>query len=247
MIDCARVAGLLDVYVDDETSAETNALILQHAAGCAACAQRLHVLRAERTALRAALAHGRAPAALHDRVRGSLVDAPPSWAATVRNWVVPAAATALVAWIVVPWGPPESQSEMASAVGEHVACALRNLEQPRPSSYYLEGFTAMPLLPAATGEVRVVDAHTCGVQRDYTHVVLEEGGRKASLLITPAGEGAERVWRPERRDAFEVTLVRTTRHRAFFVVDRERSRALRSWQGTAIERVHRFLKQVEGT
>jgi hypothetical protein len=41
--------------------------------------------------------------------------------------------------------------------------------------------------------------------------------------------------------------VRTTRHRAFVVIDRAHARALRIWREPTVQRLQHFLKQVEGT
>ena len=81
-----------------------------------------------------------------------------------------AAATAIVAWIVLPWGPAEETGiYRAMAVGEHRACALERVVQPRAVSYY-EPDALMPLLPDSGGKVRIVEAHLCGQQSDYMHV-----------------------------------------------------------------------------
>ena len=61
-----------------------------------------------------------------------------------------------------------------------------------------------------------------------------------------AGEGAERIFRPQRIGGFEVSQVRTTRHRAFLVIDRTHARALREWREPTVQRVQQFLKQKEG-
>jgi hypothetical protein len=113
--------------------------------------------------------------------------------------------------------------------------------------YAADAGLAMPLVPDAGRRIRIVDAHTCGEQRDYQHIVLEEdNGTRASILIAGASEGAERILRPQQRGAFDVSVVRTSGHRAFVVIDRTRSRALREWREPAEQRVRRFLKQVEG-
>lgn len=247
MNDCARILALLEVYLDDETSVETNALIHQHLDHCESCARQFQSAQQLRASLRDALGHDRAAASLHQRVRGLLPSEPrPRLAAVIREWMVPAAATAIVAWIVLPWGPAEEPGiYRAIAVGEHRACALESVVKPRAISYY-EPDALMPLLPDSNGKVRVVDAHLCGQQTDYMHVILEEGGAKASIFIARAGEGAERIFRPQRIGDFEVSQVRTTRHRAFLVIDRTHARALREWREPTLQRVRQFLKQKEG-
>ena len=247
MTDCARIAALFDVYVDDESTVETNVMVQQHVEHCEACARRLHDLRALRASMREALGRDAAPEALYRRVRTAVAAPPrPSVASFIRAWIVPATATAIVAWIMLPRGPAEEPGiYRAIAVGEHRACALERVVQPRAISYY-EPDALMPLLPDSGGKVRIVEAHLCGQQMDYMHVILEEGGAKASIFMARAGEGAERIFRPQRIGDFEVSQVRTTRHRAFLVIDRTHARALREWRGPTLQRVRQFLKQKEG-
>ncbi len=247
MSNCAEVSALLEVYLDDETTPETNVLVQQHLERCASCAARLHAAREVRAALRAELRHDRAPAALHARVRASMTSGEPRLAAFIRTWLVPAAATVIVAWIVVPWRPAEPEIYAALAMAEHRACALDRAVRPRAtSSYAPEAW--MPLIPDLGGRIHVVEAHTCGQQTDFTHVIVEdESANKASILIMRSGEGAERTLRPERRGDFEVTQIRTTWHRAFVVFDRTRAPAWRDWREPALQRVQLFLKQTEGT
>jgi mycothiol system anti-sigma-R factor len=245
--DCARILSLLDVYLDDEATAETNVMVQQHVEQCEACARQLQAAHHLRASMRDALRHDRAPASLHQRVGALLTPPRPSLASFIREWIVPATATAIVAWIVLPWRPVEPDIYPLMAVGEHVACALDRAVPPRDVSYYAAD-TSMPLIPGAGGKVRILEAHACGQQMDYLlHMILEEGGTKASIFITRAGEGAERIFRPRRSGDFEVSQVRTTRHRAFVVIDRTHARALREWRAPTVQRLQHFLKQVEGT
>ena len=247
MNDCARILTLIDVYLDDETTVETNALIHQHLDHCEACARQFQSAQHLRASLREALGRDRAGAALHHQVRAVLPPVPrSSWAAFIREWIVPATATALVAWIVLPWRTAEPDFYRVMAAGEHVACALERVVHPRDNSYYVTD-DVMPLLPDGGGTVRIVEAHACGQQTDYMHVILEEGGTKASIFFARAGEGPERIYPPQRTGDYEVSLVRTTRHRAFVVIDRTHARALRQWREPTVRRVQRFLKQLEGT
>lgn len=247
MNDCARILSLLDVYLDDEATAETNVMVQQHVERCEACARQLQWAHHLRASMRDALRHDRASASLHQRVRAMLPPEPrPRLASFIRNWIVPATATAIVAWIVLPWRSGESGIYRAMAAGEHVSCALEKRVPPRDVSYYRPE-TLVPLFPDGGGTIRVLEAHVCGEQMDYLlHVIFEEGGTKASIFIARAPEGAERIYRPQRNGNFDVTLVRTTWHHAFVVTERGRSRALREWREPAVRRVQQFLKQVEG-
>lgn len=246
MNDCSHILALLEAYLDDETTVETNALVQQHLEHCEGCARQYQSAQHLRASMRGALRGERAPGSLHQRVRAVLPPGPrPGLAAFIREWLVPATATAIVALIVLPWRPAEPLNERLNAVGEHVACALERTIPPRAASDYAPE-ALMPLLPDSGGKVRIIEAHACGQQTAYLHMILEEGGTKASILIARAGEGPERVFRPQRSGHFEVTQVRTTRHRAFLVTDHARSRALREWREPTMLRVQQFLKQKEG-
>jgi mycothiol system anti-sigma-R factor len=246
MNDCARIVPLLEVYLDDETTPETNVLLHRHLEQCPSCTARLHAARELRDTMRAALRQDHAPQSLRDRVRAAMAPEPrPALASFLRSWVVPAAATAIVAWIVLPWRPAEPGVYTAIALAEHRACALERAVPVRGVGVY-QPAASMPLVPNAGGKVRVIDAHACGQSMDFLHVVLEEGGTKASILISRAGEGGERSFPAERHRDFEVTGVRTTRHRAWLVVDRAHARGLRAWRGEAMLHVQRFMKQLEG-
>jgi mycothiol system anti-sigma-R factor len=245
MNDCSRILALLEVYLDDETTVETNALIHQHLETCESCARQFQSAQQLRASMREALGHDRAAASLHQRVR-AVLSPEPRLASFIREWIVPATATAIVALIVLPWRPGEPDIYRAMAVAEHRACALERAIQPRAISHY-EPDALMPLLPDGGGKVRIIEAHLCGQQSDYMHVILEEGGTKASVFMARAGEGPERIFRPHRSGDYEVSQVRTTRHRAFVVIDRTHARALREWREPTVRRVQQFLKQLEGT
>ena len=157
---------------------------------------------------------------------------------------MPGTATALVAWIVIPTPPAEPESYAISAVAEHRSCALENRARPGEGSLYsADDFAA--LIPDVGGRMHVVKAHRYG---SLTHVIVEDdGGRRASILMARASEGGERLIGPETRDGFEVSQVRTTRHRAVVVIDRDRARALRNWRMATLERLQRSFRQLEGS
>ena len=64
------------------------------------------------------------------------------------------------------------------------------------------------------GDVRVVDAHTCGVERTFSHLVLASPDSKASILIVPRSglEQATASLQPVRYGEFEVSEVTTPKH-----------------------------------
>jgi hypothetical protein len=165
-------------------------------------------------------------------------------ATVIREWIVPGVATAMVAWIVIPTRPAEPESYAINAVAEHRFCALENRTRPREEAPYPADDFAR-LIPDLGGRMRVVKAHRYG---SLTHVIVEEdGGRRASILMARASEGGERLIGPETRDGFEVSQVRTTRHRAAVVIDSDRAGALRDWRKATLERLQRSFRQLEGT
>ena len=168
-------------------------------------------------------------------------------ATVIREWIVPGVATAMVAWIVIPTRPAVSDSYAINAVEEHRTCALDNKARPGEESLYsADDFAA--LIPDFGGRMHVVKAHRNVHSVRFTHVIVEEdGGRRASILIARTSEGGERIIGPETRGDFEVTQVRTTRHHAVVVIDRDRARALRDWRTVTLERLQRSFRQLEGT
>jgi hypothetical protein len=168
-------------------------------------------------------------------------------ATVIREWIVPGVATAMVAWIVIPTRPAVPDTYAINAVVEHRECALDNAPPPRgeSTSYSADDFAA--LIPDFGGRMHVVKAHGYAHSIDFTHVIVEEdGGRRASIVIARASEGGERFIGPETRDGFEVSQVRTTRHHAVVVIDRDRARALRDWRRVTLERLQRSFRQLEG-
>lgn len=163
----------------------------------------------------------------------------------IRDWLAPASATALVAWIVIPQSPVEPPYYEISAVAEHRACVLERLVKPRQGrSYSPEDL--QPLIPTLGGRIRIVAGHECGQQMDFTHVIVEDSaGSRASIFVTRSPESSERRFRPRRVKDLEVTQVRTTRHRAFVVFDRDSGRELREWRALTLNRLELFMKQRE--
>ena len=164
--------------------------------------------------------------------------------ALIRDWVAPASVTALVAWIVIPTRPAEPVIYDNIAQAHHRACALDGDVMPMPGGRYpREDFAE--LIPSAGSTMQVVDAHECQGSMQFTHVILQSAaGDKASVLVTRSGEGGERT-EQRRLGDFDVTQIRTTRRRAFVVIDHDRARELQKWRNATIERMRQFLRQSE--
>src|SRR5919108_1229684 len=173
MTDCATTSALLDVYLDDEASPETNALVQAHVRECARCEQTLHDMRELKMQLRDVFTQERAPAALAARMHLALDERTPHrFVQTLRGWLVPASAAAIVvaAWLLWPAlserkfgerveGPASAPRLADAAVSEHIACALdRRVAHVDPAAAAARGLTvAMPWIRDAAHDIRVVD------------------------------------------------------------------------------------------
>ena len=246
MTDCATTSALLDVYADDEASPETNALVQVHLSECARCEQALRDVRALKMQLRDVLGQERAPQELAARIRISLDERTPRrFVHALRSWLVPASAAALVvaAWTLTTTRPP---SLADAAVSEHIACALdRRVAHVDPATAVAGGVTvAMPWIRDTTERIRVIDAHACGTAPLFSHVVVSVSGTVASVLIAPRrGE----LSAPFQRGGFDVNIVPASAHTGYLIAPRAPADIAPAWRATVLDRVARFLQQLEGT
>ena len=153
----------------------------------------------------------------------------------------------LVLWI--QWSAPVDQLAEA-AVEEHVICALNGRALRVSDAVAIErGYSAAMPWMRDLGNVRVVDAHTCGAERTFSHLVLASPDSTASILIVPRSglEQAPASLQPVRYGEFEVSEVTTPKHVVYVIVPRTRSGTIPDWRAAALERVERFLQQMEGT
>jgi hypothetical protein len=253
MTDCTRIAPLLEVYADNEASAETNAMVLDHLPRCDRCARALGGIVSLRGGLRETLGAGSAPADLRARIlsglevesAGRLRRLAGAW----RRWLVPAAATLAAAAVWIASGDPVDARQVESAVAEHVMCALEKRGPLLADTVAAERglATAMPWIRGEPGGPHVVEAHTCGAARPFAHVVLDLDGSTASILIAPrapAGDAASPV--SLVRGDFEVSVLTTARHVAYVIADRRSPNGARALRGPTLMRVERFLQQMEG-
>ena len=256
MNDCTRIAPLLEVYADDEASAETNAIVLDHVQRCERCARELRGIVALGAGLRGAIGAGRAPAALHGRIVAAIEGAPPAAAAAwsqpgrwgrLARWLMPASA-ALVA--VAIWMARERpvEAHVQAAVDNHVACALQQ-RGPRLSDAVAAErglVTSMPWISDAARGIRIADAHTCGGERPFAHVVFEVDGSTASILIAPRQEGENGSVRVPIvvRGKFDIWMVAGARHMAYVIAERRDGEEM---PASVLTRVKQFLDELEAT
>lgn len=246
MSDCATTSALLDVYLDDEASPETNALVQAHARDCARCEQALHDMRELKMQLRRVFGRERAPESLAACIHLALDEhTPHRFVETLRAWLVPASAAAVVVagWLLWPAGAPPL---VDAAVSEHIACALdRRVAHLDPVAAAERGSTvAMPWIRDAAQDIRVIDAHMCGVEPMFSHVLVSASGSLASVLIASrTGDSPSRL----QRGAFDVSIVSAATHTGYLIAPRAPSARPPTWQTVVLDRVARFLQQLEGT
>jgi anti-sigma factor RsiW len=194
--ECRHVRELMDSYLSEELSVETNHVVLRHVAECPMCREEIR----RRQRLRALLAQ-----ALHvdvdvERARRRITVAVDreqrSWSRVARWSGVAAAVVAAVAagyW----FSRPVDASAYDDSVADHVQCALQY-----PASVTYDSARAVrnlrpPFQRIAEaiglrhGAYHVIDAHMCPFNgRDYAHVVLRDGNQTVSLFIEPGARGA---------------------------------------------------------
>jgi len=237
--ECQHVRELMDSYLSEELSVETNHLVLRHLATCPACA--VEVRRRQR--LRTLLAQSLDVAVDVDRMRQRITHAVDreqrSWGRIAGWWGVAAALIVGVAGALWLSRPVDAAAYDDSA-GNHVACALafpasaaydpqraaRNLVPPFERIADAIGLTH--------GPYHVIDAHMCPYMgRDYAHVVLRGDGRTVSLFAERAVRGALPATpvttvlagdavdvHSTTRLGYRVSATATSEHRLFLVTER---------------------------
>jgi anti-sigma factor (TIGR02949 family) len=106
--DCYRFRRDLYHFQAGELPEADRRGLAEHAGDCPACARRLEVEEAFLQGLRSRLGRAGAPPALRDRVRAALdrEERQGGWAGWLRvEWLVPAAAALLLAFVLIPAAP----------------------------------------------------------------------------------------------------------------------------------------------
>jgi anti-sigma factor RsiW len=198
-LDCQQVGALMDSYLSEELSVETNHGFLGHIAECRDCAgelkrrQRLRALLSETFDLAVDDVNA-------DRMRMRITHAVDrerrSWQRVARLGAV--AATLVTAVAVWYWaGGRVDAAAYNDSAENHVACALA---YPN-GTVYDASRAAQNLAPPfehivdavgrSHGVYHVIDAHMCPYKgRNYAHVVIRGGGQTLSLFAERAERGA---------------------------------------------------------
>jgi hypothetical protein len=237
-LDCQHVREVMDSYLSEELSVETNHGVQRHVAQCRDCAAELK----RRRRLRAMLSETLDVAVDADRVRARITHAMDR---DLRSWVrvarLAAVAATLVAAIAAAYwaGRRVDAAAYSDSAEDHIACALtypddaaydqlraaQNLESP-----YEHIVDAVGL---SHGPYHVIDAHMCPYKgRNYAHVVIRGDGQTLSLFAERAERGAlpdtpTTVLAGDTLDVhattqlgYRISAVATRDHRLFLVSER---------------------------
>jgi hypothetical protein len=236
--ECQRIRELMDSYLSEELSVETNHEVLRHLATCEACAgeaqRRLRLRRMLSQSLDIPVDADR----VMQRVSQSLDRHQRPWLGTAQ-WTGLAAAL-VVAVVVALWvSKPVDVAAYDDSAANHVACGLAFPPAVTYDAARAARSLAPPYQPIADaighthGPYHVIDAHMCPFKgRDYVHVVLRGDGRTLSLFAEPALRGAlpktpgstllpgdGRAVHSTSRLGYHVSATATPEHRLFVVSD----------------------------
>jgi anti-sigma factor RsiW len=236
-MDCQHVREVMDSYLSEELSVETNHGVLRHVGECRECAAELK----GRQRVRALLSESLDVAVNADRVRARIADAVDreqrSWTRLARLGGVAAVFVAGVA--VAYWtGRGVDAAAYDDSAEDHVACALT---YPEGTAYNPERATQSLVPPfkqiveavgLSHGIYHVIDAHMCPYKgRNYAHVVLRGDRQTLSVFAERAGRGAlpdapttiladTLEVHATTRLGYRISAVATRDHRVFLVSER---------------------------
>ncbi len=195
-LDCQHVREVMDSYLSEELSVETNHGVLRHVTRCHDCAAELK----RRGRLREMMSGALEVAVDADRARARITYAVDreqrSWERVARLGAV--AATLIAAVAVVYWaGRQVDAAAYDDSAEDHIACALTYPE----GTAYDPARTAQNLVPPfehiveavglSHGNYHVIDAHMCPYKgRNYAHLVIRGDGQTLSLFAERAERGA---------------------------------------------------------
>jgi Putative zinc-finger len=194
--ECQQIRELMDSYLSEELSVETNHAVLQHLGACDACSEELGRRQRLRRLLSQSLDIAVDADRMKQRITRTLDRQQRTWPRTTHWWGLAAAAIAGVA--VALWlSRPVDVAAYDDSAGSHVACGLAI---PQTVTYNAERAARnlttpyQPMVDAIGhwhGPYRVIDAHMCPYRgRDYVHMVLRSDGRTLSLFAERALRGA---------------------------------------------------------
>ena len=178
-LDCQHVHEVMDSYLSEELSVETNHRVLRHLAECPDCSGELK----RRQRLRALLSETLDVAVDADRVRARITHAVDreqrSWKRVARLGAV---AATLAAAVAVAYWAGSSRVDAAAyddSAEDHIACALAYpdgtaYDRDRAAQNLVSPFEhIVDAVGLSHGIYHVIDAHMCPYTgRNYAHVVI---------------------------------------------------------------------------
>ena len=194
--DCQHVREVMDSYLSEELSVETNHGVQRHVAQCRDCAAELK----RRQRLRAILSATLDVTVDADRARARITNAMDrerrSWAYVARFGAVAATLAAVVA--VAYWaGRRVDAAAYDHSAEDHIACALTYpadtvYDKLRSAQNLASPFEhIVDAVGLSHGPYHVIDAHMCPYKgRNYAHVVIRGDGQTLSLFAERAERGA---------------------------------------------------------
>ena len=236
--DCQHVRELMDSYLSEELSVETNHGVLRHVAECSDCGSELK----RRKRLRTLLSETLDVPVDADRARARITHAMDreqrSWNRVARLGAV--AATLIAAVAIVYWtGKPVDAAAYDDSAGDHIACALAYPDNvaydPRRAAQNLAPpyEHIVEAIGLSRGAYHVIDAHMCPYKgRNYAHVVIRGDRQTLSLFAERAERGAlpdtpTTVLPGDTLDVhtttrlgYQISAVATHDYRLFFVSER---------------------------
>jgi hypothetical protein len=237
-LDCQHVREVMDSYLTEELSVETNHAFLHHVTECRDCSAELKRRQRVRALLAATLGVTVDAERAKARIMRAVDREQRSWKRPARLGAV--AATLIAAVAVAYWaGRRVDAAAYDDSAEDHVACALT---YPNDTVYDANR-AAKNLVPPferivdavgrSHGAYHVIDAHMCPYKgRNYAHVVIRGDGQTLSLFAERAGRGAlpatpTTVLRGDTVDihattrlGYRISAVATRDHRLFLVSER---------------------------
>lgn len=237
-VDCQHVREVMDSYLSEELSVETNHDLLRHLAECRDCTAELK----GRRRLRALLSETLDVAVDADRARVRITHAVDR---EERSWKRAAGPAAVAATLVIAvaitylTGRRVDASAYHDSAEDHVACALTYAEgtrydPDRAAQNLVSPFEHMAdAVGLSHGAYHVIDAHMCPYKgRNYAHLVIRGDNQTLSLFAERAGRGAlpdapttklagdMLDVRATTQSGYRVSAVATRDHRLFLVSER---------------------------
>lgn len=195
-LDCQNLREVMDSFLAEELSVETNHGFLRHVAECRDCARELKRRQRLRALLSATLDIPTDAKRVTARITQAVDREQRSWQRVARFGAVAAMLAAAVAAAYWAGGPIDAAA-YDDAAEDHIACALTYPDDAVYDSDRAAQNLAPPFLGIAGavglshGAYHVIDAHMCPYEgRNYAHVVIRGGGQTLSLFAERAERGA---------------------------------------------------------